>query len=508
MVGTGHRQSVPTAALCPPLVGVDHSAGGGLYNIARQRASHDFAIHGTSADDLEVIGLRRLTGAADHQTSAQHSPATTGRDSASNPNTSVDFEWDFGDEQKHQQQQHHHHHHHQMQQQQHATPATRRLDHLLVQQQQHDFSGNAAEVHRRRRLMNMSMDAGIAKSCAMASRTMVPEGSRSMDELDGPSSSSALLTVDVIDGSTIGPRFGGRGLRKVTSNGSKPNANVNEPELTLLPSQTYPDFPDFAAGQTGRNSVSASRMETVFDVDSAVYTRQQQQHQSSVSMSTSSSSIASHHCNNNNNNKTKKEKDWYETSLDSPVPGRHSNKPPAALPSPTIPATTPTGPAPPLTATSATNSSSSSSTCSLNSVATAVSSAAAMTNGTSTVRAQPVRLADNDQEDDFDFETVVPFESPKNLEVIAPARFEPYREISKPFETSDIYKYSAKYRQQQQQQTKGLYQPLQPLACQPLMNSGRGSQHPEGSSNGEIHSPSSSNPPGSEFARSKPATLV
>lgn len=370
--------------------------------------------------------------------------------------------------------------------------------------------------------MNMSMDAGIAKSCAMASRTMVPEGSRSMDELDGPSSPAGLLTVDVIDGSSIGPRFGGRGLRKMSSSSSTQSANiVNEPELTLLPSQTYPEFPDFAVPATGRNSaVSASRMETVFDVDSAVYTRLQQQ-ASHGSISTSSSSLAQH--GNNNNNQKKKEKDWYETSLDSPVPGTrqpHGNKPPAALPSPSIPAAppvpaTPTGPAPaptPNSVASSAASSASSSTCSVNSVATA----AAMSNGTSTVRAQPVRLAENDHEDDFDFETVVPFESPKNLEVIAPARFEPYREISKPFETSDIYKYSAKYRQQQQQQTKGLYQPLQPLACQPLMSSGRsGSQHPDGGINnsgmsangggaGEMHS----NPPGSEFVRSKPATLV
>jgi hypothetical protein len=49
-------------------------------------------------------------------------------------------------------------------------------------------------------------------------------------------------------------------------------------------------------------------------------------------------------------------------------------------------------------------------------------------------------VADNDQEDDFDFETAVPFESPKNLEMIAPGKIEAYWEISKPFETSDIYK--------------------------------------------------------------------
>lgn len=410
---------------CPQLIGIDPSAGGGLYNIARQRASHDFPTH-ASMDDLEVIGLRRLTGASsDHSdqtprslmTSAQHSPAQD-----SNPNTSADFEWDFGDE---------------------NAPATRRLDQLV----HHRFGS----LDRRRRLMNASMDAD-AKSCA---KQVAYEGSRSMDELDGPSP----LTVDVIDGSSIGPRFGNRGMRKASSSSSNQSSSYNEPELTLLPNQTYPDYPDFGASIRERSG-SSSRMETVFDIDSAVYTRM-----------SNNLSVTSLHSNK------KKEKDWYETSLDSPVPGRKSkmngtltDKPPASLP----PASTSNSSAPTPT----------------------------MGNGTSTVRAQPVRLAEPGQEDSFDFETVVPFESPKNLELIAPGKFEPYREVSKPFETSDIYKYSAKYRQQQ---TKGLYQPLTPLACHP-MNSARGgggSHAADTNSLGENHT----NPPAPEF-RSKPATLV
>lgn len=382
-------------------------------------------------DDLEVVGLRRLTGASsDHSdptprsliTSAQHSPAQD-----SNPNTSADFEWDFGDE---------------------NTPATRRLDQLV----HHRFGS----LDRRRRLMNASMDADAPKP---SSNKVVYEGSRSMDELDGPSP----LTVDVIDGSSIGPRFGGRSLRKASSSSSNQSSGYNEPELTLLPNQTYPDYPDFGASFSRERSGSTSRMETVFDVDSAVYTR--------LSNTLSVTSLQSN---------KKKEKDWYETSLDSPIPGRKSkmngnvstDKPPASLPTVSVPSSvsTPT-----------------------------------MSNGTSTVRAQPVRLADVNHSDSFDFETVVPFESPKNLEVIAPGKFEPYREVSKPFETSDIYKYSAKYRQQQQQ-SKGLYQPLQPLACQPL-NSGRssGSHIVDQNSLSENHS--HPNPPAPEF-RSKPATLV
>lgn len=428
---TNNRVGVPSTALHPPLVGVDPSAGGGLYNIARQRASHDFPGH-SSMDDLEVVGLRRLTG-ADHNmmTPARHSPAQE-----SNPNTSTDFEWDFGDD---------------------STPATRRLDQLVSQ---HRFGS----LDRRRRLMNASVDADSKP--AGASRT-VQDASRSLDELDGPS-----VTVDVIDGSSIGPRFGGRGLRKASSSSSNQSSNFNEPELTLLPNQTYPDYPDFGASVRDRSG-SASRMETVFDVDSAVYTR--------MSNNISTTSLQSN---------KKKEKDWYETSLDSPAPVRkpklngtlsapsgNEKQPPAMTPSTTAPSSS--------------------------------STTTTMTNGTSTVRAQPVRLAEHDHEDDFDFETVVPFESPKNLEIIAPGKFEPYREVIKPFETSDIYKYSAKYRQQQQQ-AKALYQPLTPLTCQPLnrTNGNSVSSHLNDTHNtGDGHSHLHSNPPAAEY-RSKPATLV
>ena len=45
-------------------------------------------------------------------------------------------------------------------------------------------------------------------------------------------------------------------------------------------------------------------------------------------------------------------------------------------------------------------------------------------------------------------ESVVPFESPKNQTVIQPATIQPYREISKPFEMSDFYKFSTKFKKQ------------------------------------------------------------
>lgn len=43
-------------------------------------------------------------------------------------------------------------------------------------------------------------------------------------------------------------------------------------------------------------------------------------------------------------------------------------------------------------------------------------------------------------------------ESPKNMTVIQKAVFVPYKEVTKPFEMSDFYKYSTKFRQKDQQQ--------------------------------------------------------
>lgn len=115
------------------------------------------------------------------------------------------------------------------------------------------------------------------------------------------------------------------------------------------------------------------------------------------------------------------------------------------------------------------------------------------------------------------FDTVVPFESPKNHTVVQAGKWQPYREVTKPFEMSDFYKYSTKFRKNQEMgrasqvhcpdsnqqqsystsspgykahahafsgpgmclntgphlrspapQQKGIYQPLQPVTCQPL----------------------------------------
>lgn len=41
----------------------------------------------------------------------------------------------------------------------------------------------------------------------------------------------------------------------------------------------------------------------------------------------------------------------------------------------------------------------------------------------------------------------IQIESPKNMTVVQPAKFQPYKEVTKPFEMSDFYKYSTKFRQ-------------------------------------------------------------
>lgn len=38
-------------------------------------------------------------------------------------------------------------------------------------------------------------------------------------------------------------------------------------------------------------------------------------------------------------------------------------------------------------------------------------------------------------------------ESPKNMTIVQQAKFQPYKEVTKPFEMSDFYKYSTKFRQ-------------------------------------------------------------
>mgnify|MGYP000990247734 CR=1 FL=1 len=48
----------------------------------------------------------------------------------------------------------------------------------------------------------------------------------------------------------------------------------------------------------------------------------------------------------------------------------------------------------------------------------------------------------------------VPFESPKNHTVVEVGKWQPYREVTKPFEMSDFYKYSTKFRKINEQSSK------------------------------------------------------
>lgn len=79
------------------------------------------------------------------------------------------------------------------------------------------------------------------------------------------------------------------------------------------------------------------------------------------------------------------------------------------------------------------------------------------------------------------FDTVVPFESPQNHTVVQAGKWQPYREVSKPFEMADFYKYSTKFRQNQTaapfvqegsrgspHHHRGVYKPLKPMTCQPV----------------------------------------
>lgn len=82
-------------------------------------------------------------------------------------------------------------------------------------------------------------------------------------------------------------------------------------------------------------------------------------------------------------------------------------------------------------------------------------------------------------QNEITFDTVVPFESPQNHTVVQAGKWQPYREVTKPFEMSDFYKYSTKFRQNKSSSSsraitpevspnKGVYMPLRPMTCQPV----------------------------------------
>lgn len=91
-------------------------------------------------------------------------------------------------------------------------------------------------------------------------------------------------------------------------------------------------------------------------------------------------------------------------------------------------------------------------------------------------------------------------ESPKNVTIVQQGKIMPYKEVTKPFEMSDFYKYSTKFRQkQQQQQQQHQFQPPQ------QQSSPSGQMSPNGNSmlgpNGELMQKAVYQPPNPSMCR-------
>lgn len=144
-----------------------------------------------------------------------------------------------------------------------------------------------------------------------------------------------------------------------------------QPPQTLLPSQTYPDIH------------SLTRTQSLGSVGSSLQPTDRKQ----------------------------KEKEWYETSLDSaPLPQRA--KPESKV-----------------------------------EVASDVSSSLSRSSSSVSGEQRPqMRAWTSELPSSDSFDTVVPFESPKNHMVVQAGKWQPYREVTKPFEMADFYKYSTKFR--------------------------------------------------------------
>ncbi|XP_041777435.1 myb-like protein Q [Anopheles merus] len=81
----------------------------------------------------------------------------------------------------------------------------------------------------------------------------------------------------------------------------------------------------------------------------------------------------------------------------------------------------------------------------------------------------------------------IQMESPKNMTVVQQGKIMPYKEVTKPFEMSDFYKYSTKYRQKQQQQQQQQQHQLQQQPS-PSEGCGPGNEGEAGSAGGDgIH---------------------
>ncbi|GLH11649.1 uncharacterized protein GBIM_16395 [Gryllus bimaculatus] len=102
------------------------------------------------------------------------------------------------------------------------------------------------------------------------------------------------------------------------------------------------------------------------------------------------------------------------------------------------------------------------------------------------------------------FDTVVPFESPKNHMVVQAGKWQPYREVTKPFEMADFYKYSTKFRKHMANSQTGPWSGQPPVHA-PHPHSGTVHSSPHHSVNDVYHPPVQNNTVYSQ-ARTSPSS--
>lgn len=121
--------------------------------------------------------------------------------------------------------------------------------------------------------------------------------------------------------------------------------------------------------------------------------------------------------------KKEQRKEWYETSLDSPASGRRTKKSISMME---------------MNDACHTNGNVSSSQSNLNISGSSVGSTNSSTGSVFQSRSDSTDTS----------QTSVAYESPRNHMIISAGTYQPSREVTKPFEMSDFYKYSTKYRRQ------------------------------------------------------------
>ncbi|XP_042230584.1 streptococcal hemagglutinin-like isoform X2 [Homarus americanus] len=129
--------------------------------------------------------------------------------------------------------------------------------------------------------------------------------------------------------------------------------------------------------------------------------------------------------------KKERGKEWYETSLDSPASGRRTKKSTSMIE---------------MNDSCQSNGNVSASQSNLNLSGSSVGSTSSSTGSVFQSRSDS---ADTSQ-------ASVPYESPRNHMIISAGTYQPSREVTKPFEMSDFYKYSTKYRRQSSSNLAGM----------------------------------------------------